>query len=833
MQKLLLVFREDYGIIIRGSDKPFEAANTNGKAAKTTTRRNSMNYGYFDEQNREYVITRPDTPEPWANYLGSPEYGAIISNNAAGYSFEKSGAKGRILRYRFNSFSNDLPGRYIYIRDSADGDYWSASWSPVCKPLAEYKSECRHGTAYTVISSEYKGIRAETSYYVPLGKTYEVWAAKITNTGSSARKLSVTGVCEFVNENYYEQDQINLQYTLFITHTYFKDKFILQRQNELQGGISRFFGLAKAPVSAYCGDRDVFLGNYRNYGNPVGIEKGLSNELNFCGNSVGALQSDIELAPNETKELVFIVGQKDEQEAAKLVELYESSDLVSAELSELKNFWHSKLDNFKVKTPDPDFNNMINTWNAYNCFITFIWSRAASFQYCGLRNGYGYRDTVQDIRGIIHLAPEMAKKQIEFMLSAQVTNGAGLPLVKYTHNAGHENTPDDPEYVKETGHPSYRADDALWLFPTIEHYIGESGDIAFLDEEIYFANDGEKATVYEHLKRAIEFSMNNLGTHGMPAGLHADWNDCLRLGKRGESTFVAFQLVYAIKILRGYAEMKNDGDYIGYLDEIREKLGSALDECWNSDRFIRGYKEDGTVIGQRSDDEAFMWLNPQSWAVISGFAGQERGEQALDTVYSELNTPYGAMVMYPPYADHAFEGALMHCFNRCVKENAGIFSQPQGWLILAEAMLGRGDMAYMYWKEASPATYNDFAEKRSMEPYVYGQFTEGKDSPFAGRSHVHWLTGTASTMMVGAMEGILGLKPVPNGLVIDPSVPSEWNEISIEKVFRGKKLSIKIQNSAGVQHGVSRVTLNGNVLEGNKIPASKLAEFNDILVEME
>ncbi|MGN0638031.1 MAG: GH36-type glycosyl hydrolase domain-containing protein, partial [Huintestinicola sp.] len=587
-----------------------------------------MNYGHFDLENKEYVITRPDTPMPWANYLGDPEYGAIISNNAGGYSFVKSGANGRIIRYRFNSVAMDQPGRYIYLKDGETGDYWSASWSPVCKPLDEYKSECRHGTAYTVITSEYKNIKTETTYYVPRNALYEVWAAKITNTDSKPRKLSVTGYCEFVNDNNYEQDQVNLQYTLFITHTYFKGNFILQKQNEVfkNPDNERFLGVAKADVSAYCGDRDAFVGSYRSYANPKGIEEGLNGQLNYNTNSCGALQSDIVLQPGETKEIIYILGQRPEAVAAEIIEKYQKDGVVEAEIAELKEFWHSKLGNFQVNTPDADFNNMINVWNAYNCFITFIWSRAASFQYCGLRNGYGYRDTVQDIQGIIHLAPEMAKKQIEFMLSAQVTNGAGLPLVKYTHKAGQENHPDenDPNtaYAKETGHPSYRADDALWLFPTIYKYISESGDIAFLDEEILYANDGEKGTVYDHLKRAIMFSMNNLGNHGMPAGLHADWNDCLRLGKKGESTFVAFQLVYAVKILRSYAELKNDTDYVKYLDEVKAKLDDILSACWNEDRWIRGYKEDGTVIGQRTDPEANMWLNPQSWSVISGFASK-------------------------------------------------------------------------------------------------------------------------------------------------------------------------------------------------------------------
>ena len=793
-----------------------------------------MNYGYFDEKAKEYVITRPDTPSAWANYLGSPEYGAIISNNAGGYSFVKSGANGRVIRYRFNSVATDQPGRYVYLRDLDDNDYWSASWAPVCKPLDSYKSECHHGTAYTVITSEYKGIKTETLYYVPKDATYEVWNCKVTNTDSKPRRIAVTGYCEFVNENNYEQDQVNLQYTLFITHTYFKDNFIQQKQNENfhDPNHERFFGLAGAKVDRFCGDRDKFVGSYRSYANPIGAIEGLKGDLNYCDNSCGALESDVTLAPGETKVFTYLLGQHPEAEAKKIIAKYEDASVVEKELSELKTYWHSKLDNLVVKTPDENFNNMVNVWNAYNCFITFTWSRAASFQYCGLRNGFGYRDTVQDIQGIIHLAPEMAADQIRFMLSAQVTNGAGLPLVKYTHKAGQENTPDDPEYVKETGHPSYRADDALWLFPTVYKYISESGNIAFLDEEVFYADNGEKGTVYDHLKRAIAFSMNNLGNHGMPAGLHADWNDCVRLGKKGESTFVAFQLVYALKILRKYAVIKNDTEYIKYLDDTTKKMDDILRDCWNEDRWIRGYKEDGQVIGNRKDPEASMWLNPQSWSVIADFGTKDQQLKAMESVERELNTPYGAMVMYPAYENHAFDGALMVCFNKGVKENAGIFSQPQGWLILAESKLGHGNKAYMYWKEASPATYNDNAEKRVLEPYVYGQFVEAKDSPFAGRAHVHWLTGTASTVMVGTTEGILGLNPEAEGIVIDPSIPSEWKNYSLKKNFRGKVLNVTVNNPGGSEHGVKSVTVNGTKIDGILIKESILKDTNDIVIEM-
>ncbi len=793
-----------------------------------------MRYGYFNEKEKEYVITRPDTPSAWANYLGSPEYGAIISNNAGGYSFVKSGANGRVIRYRFNSVATDQPGRYVYIRDMEDGDYWSASWAPVCKPLQSYKSECRHGTAYTVISSEYRGIYAETLYYVPKNATYEVWNAVITNRDTKPRKLAVTGYCEFVNENNYEQDQVNLQYTLFITHTYFRGNYIQQKQNEgfHNPNFERFLGLAGAKVDHFCGDRDKFVGNYRSYANPVGIAEGLNGDLNYCDNSCGALESDVVLQPGESRRFTFVLGQKPDFEAEKILARYEEDGVCEKELAELKEYWHSKINNLQVHTPDENFNNMVNVWNAYNCFITFTWSRAASFQYCGLRNGFGYRDTVQDIQGVIHLAPEMAYEQIKFMLSAQVTNGAGLPLVKYTHTPGRENTPDDPEYVKETGHPSYRADDALWLFPTVYKYISESGNIAFLDEEIFYANNGEKGTVYDHLKRAIAFSMNNLGNHGMPAGLHADWNDCLRLGKKGESTFVAFQLVYAVKILRKYAVLKQDTEYVEYLDEINRKMTDILSDCWNEDRWIRGYKEDGVVIGNRKDPEASMWLNPQSWSVIADFGTKEQQEKAMDSVERELNTPYGAMVMYPAYEYHAFDGALMTCFNKGCKENAGIFSQPQGWLILAEAKLGHGNRAYRYWTEASPATYNDDAEHRALEPYVYGQFVEGKDSPFAGRAHVHWLTGTASTVMVGTIEGILGLNPESDGIVIDPSIPSEWKEYTVRKLFRGKVLNITVKNPNGSEHGVSEVTVNGTKIDGLLIRDEILKADNEITVLM-
>ena len=369
-----------------------------------------MKYGYFDDLNREYVITQPNTPAPWVNYLGSPEYGAIISNNAGGYSFAKSGANGRILRYVFNHF--DQPGRYIYLRDNQTGDYWSASWQPVGKDLKEYKSECRHGIGYTNIQATYSDISSEATYYVPLGKTYEVWGLTITNHSKLPRELTVTGYAEFTNHSNYEQDQVNLQYSLFISRTLFENNRITQ---QIHGNLDaipddekvdeknvteRFFGLAGAMVSSYCGDKEHFLGNYNGYHNPIGVSSGdLGNITSYNENSCGALSCKITLEPNETKTIVFLLGMKDAKEADSIIASYKApKTAMDQELKELKEDWYQKLDNLKVSTPSPEFNTMINTWNAYNCFMTFIWSRAASFIYCGLRNGYGYRDTVQDIQ---------------------------------------------------------------------------------------------------------------------------------------------------------------------------------------------------------------------------------------------------------------------------------------------------------------------------------------------------------------------------------------------------------------------------------------------------
>ena len=798
-----------------------------------------MQYGYFDNEKREYVITDPRTPMPWANYLGSPEYGAIVTQNAGGYSFVKSGAAGRILRYTFNQF--DEPGRYIYLRDEKTGDFWSASWRPVEKPLEQYKTVTRHGTAYTQIESAYDGIETKALYYVPLNATHEVWRLQVKNTAAEARRIGVFGYCELTTESFYTQDLVNMQYTQFITKTEFHQDHILQRINQFWGvneegenGRERFFGLAGAPVVSYNGRRERFLGT-RRFQAPQGVLNGkLDNTLNFNGNPCGALHSVLDLAPGETKTVVFVLAQKGEKEARALMDHYaEPAETVEKEWAKLIAYWHGKLENLQINTPDADLNTMVNTWNAFQCYITFIWSRAASLVYAGERNGYGYRDTVQDIQGIIHLDPQMAKERIRFMLSAQVHHGAGLPLVKFDHNPGHEDTPEQESYVKTTGHPHYRADDAMWLFPTVYKYIAETGDTGFMNEVIPFA-DYDEGTVAEHLKRAIDFTMHHLGAHGMPAGLHADWNDCLQLGAQGESSFVAFQFYMAMKKLDELLpDTEENAAYKKWLNEkADEQLKLINEHFWEDDRFRRGYTQAGAVIGSKHDPEAAMWLNPQCWSVISGGATADQAEKSMESVHQLLNTPNGIELMAPCYKAHAFQGAYMLLFNPTTKENGGIFCQPQGWAILAEALLGHGDRAFEYFKESCPAAYNDRAEIREVEPYVHSQFIEGHETPQPGRAHVHWLTGTASTVMVGMVEGILGLRPTPEGLRIIPAIPAEWDGFTMEKTFRGKRLHITVDNSAHHQGGVQRTLINGKETDAAVLTDNMLRDGDQITVVM-
>jgi N,N'-diacetylchitobiose phosphorylase len=796
-----------------------------------------MQFGSFDDKNKEYVIRRPDTPRSWSNYLGSTEYGAIITNNAGGYSFYQSAAQGRFTRLRFNTLPMDQPGRYIYIHEKDSKDFWSASWQPVGKPLKEYKSECRHGTAYTKISSEYSSIKTETLYFVPLGKLYECWLVKVTNTGRKKRNLKLFTYVEYANNWNIYQDQINLQYSQFIMKMDVVDNIIDHGTNVMMPygkdkveGVEQarhsFLAIAGAAVKGYDTDRNIFLGTYRTYANPVVVERGrCKNTIAVGDNSCGVLQVDVSLKPGESKELVVLMGIGTAAIEGKNA-IKESGNPKSAreEFEKLKSFWHSRLHGMTAVTPDKELNSMLNVWNPFNCLITYAWSRAASLIYTGERDGLGYRDTVQDMLGVLHTIPDEVRERLELMITGQASTGGAMPVVKpFTHKPGHEKAPAEEEY---------RSDDCMWLFNAIPAFVKETGDIPFYNKVLPYADKGED-TVLGHMKRAIQFNLDRSGIHGLPCGLLVDWNDCLALGHDGETVFVAFQLRYALKTFIEVCEMLGKSDEKQWAQERLNALDENIEKhAWDGEWYLRAYRADGLKFGSKENDEGSIFFEPQPWAIMSGHTTGEKAEQLVDAVDRRLMTKYGLMLTDPPAEKVDPKVIKSRLFNKGMKENGAIFCHTQSWGVIAKAMLGRGDQAYDLYRKFMPSAYNTKAELREIEPYVYNQFIHSKYSPRYGAGRLPWLSGTASWAYYTITQYILGIQPDYAGLKIDPCMPSKWKEIKITRVFRKKNFNIVIKNPNGVQKGVKRLTLNGEEISGNLIPPERMKEENEVLVIM-
>ncbi len=795
-----------------------------------------MRYGYFDDEAKEYVVTRPDTPTSWSNYLGSTEYGAVITNNAGGYGFYRSGARGRFLRLRFNSIPMDQPGRYFYLRDQETGDYWSTSWQPVGKPLDEYQSVCRHGTAYTVIESAYAGIATEATYFVPLGQAFEYWRLKITNPSGRPRKLSLFSFCEFTNQWNTYQDRVNLQYSLFIVRGSLTDDGLLriaiqdnlatQRNEEIAEDVAHhaWMALVGSDLVSYDTSREAFLGPYRGYHNPLAVERGSCSRSNAYGdNACGSVQSDWVLQAGESREILVMLGIGDARTVGKkTVEEFGSLNRASEELAKLKASWHGKLESLVVNTPDEDLNHTLNVWGPYNCLITYAWSRAASLIYNGERDGLGFRDSVQDVLGVVASIPEEARQRLELMLTAQVANGGAIPIVKpFEHQPGKEYAP-DPE--------TYRSDDCLWFFNAIPAYVSETGDIDFYRRILPYADHGE-ATVLGHMRRALEFNLERTGAHGLPCGLSADWNDCLRLGYHGESLFVAFQLRLGLSTYAKISERLDRPEEAAWALAQRDVLDASIQAiAWDDDRFIWAIGDDGTIYGSKDAKEGSLYLNTQVWSVISGAATTEQAQCCLASVARELATPYGLMLAAPPFIESSVDVMRAVVFNPGIKENAGIFNHTQGWGVMAECMLGHGDRAYAYFRSSLPAAYNDRAEIRQMEPYVQGQTTYSTFSPRAGNTRTAWLTGAAPWAYFSATQYILGLRPEVDGLRIDPCIPNQWEGFTATRRFRSKSLEIIVRNPTGVSRGVASMVLNGERLDDNLLPDDRLRPTNTVEV---
>lgn len=789
-----------------------------------------MKYGFFDDASREYVIERPDTPRAWSNYLGSRTYGGIITAGAGGYSFTRSPAEGRILRHRYNSVPMDLPGRQFYIRDQKSGDFWSAAWQATAKPLDAYRTQTRFGPGYATISSEYSAVAAESTYFIPLGQEFEYWRLRLTNSGEEPRQLRVFSFCEFTTEWNLVNDILNLQYTQYIGRAEFLDGFVAASscanlpsdpENFSNRDQSRHWWLTLrgARVTGHDCDREAFLGPYGDFRVPAAVVAGeCSGSAGFSDNTCAALQCDLELAPGESAEILVMLGiGRAEIEGKQTAARLGSPEACAAELQKLKTHWHGLLDTISVQTPDPDFDSMVNTWGAYNALMTFEWSRSCSLVYTGdQRDGYGFRDTVQDCLGVTAMLPEHVRERLKLMLSAQDSTGGAQPEVRPWSHAPGKMPPTPPSH--------YRSDDCLWFFNAIPAYVAETGDTRFYDEVVPFADAGE-TTVLGHLRRALEFNIERSGANGLPCGLLADWNDCLKLGYRGESLFVAFQLRLGLKVYAEIAAEKGLASEVSWASEKLAALDSSLAKiAWDGDWFRWAIAEDGTIFGTKAYPEGQVYLNTQAWAILSGAADPDQAAKALATVRERLASEWGVAMCAPPFEKTPVAVMRAVLFNPGNKENGGIFSHTQSWAVLAEAIAGDPGVAWRYYRSFLPSAQNGRADTREIEPYVHCQSTHSQFSKKLGRSRVPWLSGTASWAHFTAANYLLGIRPEPGGLRIDPKIPAEWPGFKATRKFRGMTLEIEVRNPGSKTSGVASLLVGGAPVESNFIPAEMLAD---------
>jgi N,N'-diacetylchitobiose phosphorylase len=798
-----------------------------------------MRYGSFNDEKREYVINRPDTPRTWLNYIGSRLYGGIITQNAGGYSFYKSGGSGRILRMRFNSVPNDEPGRYLYLRDDNDGDYWSASWQPVGKPLDQYQSTVKHGLGYSIFEAKYRNIQSSFTCFIPQGQAFEYWVLDITNTDSQNRNLSIFSYGEVTNNFHFRQDLENLQFSQYTV------KMSVQPQNGIIHRSSSnlpdapadnptddvYFALVDAKIESYDTDRDIFIGPYHTLANPQSVVQGYcKNSVAVGDNGCTSIHTKISLAPGESKSFIFILGvghpdiSKGNLPSGKeIIKSFGNRLRMEQELEAIRSNWAEQLSSFQVQTPDPEMNSMLNVWHAYQTHMAFNWSRGVSLVEAGGRDGLGYRDTVQDMLSVTHAIPAQVEERLDLMLTGQLSHGGAMPLINQNnHRPGQEKGPHEDEY---------RSDDALWLPITISDFIFETGKLDYLDKVLPYADKGS-ATVFGHLKQALQFSLDHRGNHGLMLGLHADWNDCIRGGKEGQSLFSTYLFYHGCLLTAELADSKGLSAEAEWCRQQAENIRAINNKyAWDGEWFLRVLSGNGGRLGTKDDDEGKIWLESNVWAIISGIASPEQATSTMNSIHNYLATEHGILLCEPAHTKiHPTVHLPLLLYPPGHKENAGIFCHSNSWVIMAAAILGRGDQAYEYYRSYLPARYNDIAEIHQMEPYVYCQFTYGRSSPRFGQARNPWLTGTASWTYIAATQYILGIYPKLTGLQIDPCIPSKWNGYTVHRRFRGKWLTIKVSNPNHVNKGVKSITLNGMAIQGMIIPSDKLLDKNEVEV---
>jgi len=798
-----------------------------------------MKFGYFDDRNREYVITRPDTPLPWINYLGCEEYFGIISNTAGGYSFYRDARLRRLTRYRYNNAPTDTGGRYIYLRDGVSGCYWSPSWQPTRHPAEEYS--CRHGMGYSVIGSAYKGIEARTRYFVPLGENLEIWQLTVTNHRPAAARLSVFASVEFCLWDA-QDDATNFQRNYNTGEVEVVDGVIYHKTEYRERRNHFAYFACSGKAAAFDTSRDAFLGPYNGWDKPAAVAADkLTNSLAHGWAPIGAHQVDLDLAAGESRQIVFLLGYQensadqkfdppnsqtiDKRRVQPTIAKYLDGKEADAAFARLGEYWKSVLGIFQADTPDPHANRMVNIWNAYQCMATFNMSRSASLYESGIGRGLGFRDSNQDLLGFVHMVPARARERILDLAATQLPSGGAYhqyqPLTKRGNNDIGSGFNDDPH----------------WLIIGVSAYIKETGDWSILDEPVAYDNQpGSETPLYEHLQRSFRYTLERLGPHGLPLIGRADWNDCLNLncfsdtpgqsfqtttnkeGKVAESVFIAGLFVYAGRELAAIAERRNlKAEAAGYLDEVA-KMEKVIDEHgWDGEWFLRAYNDFGQKIGSKENEEGKIFIESNGFCTLAGIGLEDgRAALALKNVHEHLATPHGIVVQQPAYSKYYIEMGEISSYPPGYKENAGIFCHVNPWVMIGETRVGNGDLAFDYYSRICPSARESISELHSCEPYVYAQMIAGKDAPTHGEAKNSWLTGTAAWNYYAIAQWILGIRVTLDGLEVSPVIPKAWPGFTASRTYRGVVYKITVERK-GEGNAVA-LTVDGKAIAGSIVP---------------
>ena len=796
-----------------------------------------MRYGHFDNEKKEYVIDNVALPASWTNYLGVKDTCVVINHTAGGYMFYKSPEYHRVTRFRGNAVPMDRPGHYVYIRDNDNGDYFSISWQPVGKPLDKAQYKCRHGLSYSIYECLYDKIKASQRMTVPMDDDVELWDVVIKNTDDKPRNLSIFSYCEF-SFHHIMIDNQNFQMSLYCAGSSYEDGVIEHDLFYEEFGY-QYFTSNFEPDGFDC-LRDKFIGLYHTEDNPIAVVNGkCSGSFEKGNNHCGSLQKNIILEPGEEIRLVFMLGEGNREKGKEIREKYSNFENVDNSYKQLEEYWADKMSRLQINTPNEGMNTMINIWNLYQSEVNIMFSRFASFIELGGRTGLGYRDTAQDSMTIPHSNPEKCKERILQLLNGLVSEGYGLHLFspEWFEKKEEKKKPfKSPTVIpginkKDIIHGIEDAcsDDALWLIPSIVEYIKETGDLAFADREVDYADKG-RDRVYDHMKSILDFSDREVGKTGVCKGLRADWNDCLNLGG-GESAMVSFLHYWAINSflkLAGYLGRDDDVEkYTAMACKVKKVCETQL---WDGDWYIRGITKNLKKIGTKNDVEGKVHLESNAWAVLSGASDYERGIKAMDSVHKYLATKYGIMLNAPSYTVPDDDIGFVTRVYPGVKENGSIFSHPNPWAWAAECVLGRGDRAMEYYNSLCPYNQNDMIEIRESEPYSYCQFIMGKDHTAFGRARHPFMTGSGGWSYFSATRYMLGIRPDFDKLEINPCIPADWKQFSAVRKWRGATYNITVLNPDAVMKGVKEIKVNGEIVPEIKVlPEGTVNEIEVVL----